>query len=168
MLVRRLTVVLAQRSGDCCHLFWKWWLTSRSQTGRQNILKNHDNRGFLLLVMNFQNYLSVTTKRSDRYLFPQKLFMRIPSTYVCRYVLFEANSLLKWKHKGAYIIELNLTYHFENMIDLKIYSTEITIALLSPQTIEKVLPSTCFADIRLLDQIGRQGYCSFIYFRLAP
>ena len=57
------------------------------------------------------------------------------------------------------IIELNLTYHFENMIDLKIYSTEIIIALLSPQTIEKVLPSTCFADIRLLDQIGRQGYC---------
>ena len=36
----------------------------------KNILKNHDNRGFLLLVMNFQNYLSVTTKRSDRYLFP--------------------------------------------------------------------------------------------------
>ena len=68
------------------------------------------------------------------------------------------------------IIELNLTYHFENMIDLKIYSTEITIALLSPQTIEKVLPSTCFADIRLLDQIGRQGYClcSMSYFRLAP
>ena len=82
MLARRLTVVLAQRSGDCCHLFWKWWLTSRSQTGRQNILKNHDNRGFLLLVMNFQNYLSVTTKRSDRYLFPQKFFMRIPSIIV--------------------------------------------------------------------------------------
>ena len=46
------------------------------------------------------------------------------------------------------------------MIDLKIYSTKITIALLLPQTIEKVLPSTCFADIRLLDQIDRQGYCS--------
>ena len=70
------------RGGDCCHLFSKWWLTSRSQTGRQNILKNHDNRGFLLLVMNFQNYLSVTTKRSDSYLFPQKFFMRIPSIIV--------------------------------------------------------------------------------------
>ena len=99
MLARRLTVVLAQRSGDCCHLFWKWWLTSRSQTGRQNILKNHDNRGFLLLVMNFQNYLSVTTKRIERYYSHRKFSweFQVLLLYVM-YVLLEANSLLKWKH----------------------------------------------------------------------
>jgi hypothetical protein len=57
---------------------------------------------------------------------------------------------------------MNLTYHFEDMTDLKIYSTEITIALLSPQTIAKVLPRTCFADIRLLDQIGKRPAYQFI------
>jgi hypothetical protein len=61
-------------------------------------------------------------------------------------------------------MQLNLTYyHFEEKIDLKT-TTEITIALLSPQNNWK-----CFADIRLLDQIGRQGYCPCtLYFRLAP
>ena len=139
---QKLTLCSIGAGGDCCHLFSKWWLTSRSQTGRQNILKNHDNRGFLLLVMNFQNYLSVTKGIGTYISHRNCLFMRIPSK--CYTTVF-------FTKVETVIIQLNLTCHFEEKIDLK-KTTEITIALLSPQNNWK-----CFADIRLLDQIGRHG-----------
>ena len=117
-------------------------MTSRSQTGRQNILKNHDNRGFLLLVMNFQNYLSVTTKRSDRYLFPQTFFMRIPSK--CYTTVF-------FTKVETVIIQLNLTCHFKEKIDLKTTTEIIPLHCCHHKTIENVLPiSVC-----LIKLVGR-------------
>ena len=106
-------------------------MTSRSQTGRQNILKNHDNRGFLLLVMNFQNYLSVTTKGIGTY-FPQESSFHENSKYINVTPLHSLQSIIFTKVKKV-IMQLNLTYyHFEEKIDLKT-TTKITIALLSPQ-----------------------------------